>query len=162
MTKIEATTQGIARPAWLPRLKRFAQRVATELHLDGQEISIVLCDDEFIRALNRDYRGKDAPTDVLSFAQLDGDGADLSGQRGAGQASDTPRLLIAGDIVISLPMVRANAREFGVGEDEELKRLLVHGILHLQGMDHETNEANEPMIELQERILQKTGGQAIL
>ncbi len=159
MIRIEVTTQGIARPAWLPRLKRFARVAMEELKLDGQEISIVLCDDEFIRALNRDYRGKDYPTDVLSFGQREGE--TLSEEPPSGRGRSRSQVVVAGDVVISLPMVRANAEHFGVEEGEELKRLLVHGILHLQGMDHKTNGEHEPMIELQERILRATKGESI-
>jgi len=157
--RVQVSAQGIDTPAWLPRLKRFAQTALVELGIDGQEISIVLCDDEFIRALNRDYRGKDYPTDVLSFAQREDEEA-LDGRTAAGGRSRS-RVEVAGDVVISLPMVRANAKRFGVDEDEELKRLLIHGILHLQGMDHKTNGEHEPMIELQERVLRVTRGEPI-
>ncbi len=159
MIRIEVSTQGIAAPAWLARLKRYARIAMGELGIDGQEISIVLCDDEFIRALNRSYRGKDSATDVLSFEQRQG--ADGSGDPFAGAGRTRSRVKVAGDVVISLPMVRANAKRFGVDEDEELKRLLVHGILHLQGMDHKTNDESEPMIEIQERILRATRGEPI-
>ena len=157
MNRIDVTTQGIANPAWLSRLKRFARGVLEELKIDGQEISIVLCDDEFIRALNRDYRGKDYATDVLSFGQREG-GVPFDGLRSGGSRS---RVEVAGDVVISLPMVRANAERFGVDESEELKRLVVHGILHLQGMDHKTNDEREPMLELQERVLRAKKGEPI-
>ncbi|HEY4706293.1 MAG TPA: rRNA maturation RNase YbeY [Thermodesulfobacteriota bacterium] len=80
------------------------------------ELSILLTDDDGIRGLNRDYRGKDKPTDVLSFPMEDES--------------------MLGDVVISMERAREQAAEFKVSEDEELSRLLVHGILHLVGHDH--------------------------
>jgi probable rRNA maturation factor len=68
----------------------------------------------------------------------------------------------AGDIVISLETLEENARYFNTTEDEELRRLLIHGILHLNGMDHETNDKTEPMLELQEAILTRLAGESIM
>jgi len=82
------------------------------------EISVVLCDDAFIQSLNAQYRGKDKPTDVLSFAQ------------------DDPDLL--GDIVISLPTAAHQAEVAGWTLENEVALLGVHGLLHLLGHDDET------------------------
>jgi probable rRNA maturation factor len=94
--------------------------------------------------VNKEYRDIDGPTDVLSFEQgdeyLDDDGK---------------RWFMAGDILISLDTLVSNAREFGVSADEELKRLIIHGVLHLDGMDHETNDSGEPMLIRQEEILRR-------
>jgi len=84
-------------------------------------LSILFCDDHFIQDLNRDYRGKDKPTDVLSFALGDGE-------------SDTPSL---GDVVISLETAARQHARYGTTYAEELVRLLIHGIHHLLGFDHE-------------------------
>jgi probable rRNA maturation factor len=84
----------------------------------------------------------DAPTDVLSFPQ-DPDYATSAWQ------GRVP----AGDVVISLQTLGRNARIRKIGEEEELKRLLIHGILHLEGMDHE--EENSEMIRLQEHLLKR-------
>jgi probable rRNA maturation factor len=67
-----------------------------------------------------------------------------------------------GDIVISLETLEENAAYFKVEPDEELRRLLVHGILHLDGMDHETNEKGESMLQLQEKVLAELAGERIL
>ncbi len=83
---------------------------------DGRELSVLLTGNEEIRELNREYRGKDKPTDVLSFPMED------------------EHLL--GDIVISTEKAASQAVEFGVTVDEEMARLLVHGLLHLAGYDH--------------------------
>lgn len=93
-----------------------------------------------MRSLNRTYRGLDRPTDVLSFSQLEGQG--------------TAARKLLGDVVISWGAARRQAGEFGHALDVEMKRLLVHGILHLLGYDHEAgeDEAGE-MREMEERYL---------
>jgi len=93
-----------------------------------------------MRHLNGRYRGKDKPTDVLSFP------------RETSPACFQPGCVVAGDIAISMDTLRRNARSFDVTEDEELKRLLVHGILHCAGMDHGSGKGGEMFI-LQERLL---------
>lgn len=97
-------------------IKSLATRAMAHLGLNDAELSILLTDDAGIRELNRDYRGKDKPTDVLSFPMNDE--------------------VVLGDIVISLPRARAQALEFGSTAAEELARLLVHGLLHLIGYEH--------------------------
>ncbi len=105
-------------------LRRAAERLLEELGLGERELSVLLTDDRRMRELNRDYRGQDRPTDVLSFSQLEGEGGGLC-----------PELL--GDVVISLTTARRQARERGVPLAEELRALLVHGVLHLAGYEHE-------------------------
>lgn len=85
------------------------------------ELSIAFVDDAEMQTLNASYRGKDYPTDVLSFPQEDMGGA--------------PALL--GDVVISLPTAERQAKEYGTELSYEVARLLVHGILHLVGYEHE-------------------------
>ena len=95
------------------------------------EVSVLVTDDSALHALNRDYRGVDAPTDVLSFAAEEGDAA--------GPAfvlpPDAPRYL--GDIAISYERVSAQADEYGHSRERELAYLTAHGVLHLLGYDHE-------------------------
>jgi probable rRNA maturation factor len=123
-------------------LHEYALRVLKELDVDGRELSILLCDDDAITELNRDYRGKDESTDVLSFAQQ---------EAGSDFFPDMYQLL--GDIIISTDTLKRNAEYFTVPMELELKRLVIHGILHLIGMDHETNDAAEPMLVRQEELL---------
>jgi probable rRNA maturation factor len=130
-------------PEWSERLADFAAQILAELHEDSWELSILLCDDSFIRELNSTYRGKDEATDVLSFAQ---DGLPFE------------EAIRGGDIVISMPTVRSYAERFGIEAEEELKRVTIHGILHLQGQDHETNDQTEPMLKEQERLMQNYTG----
>jgi len=111
------------------------------------EVAIVLSDDEALRDLNRRFRGVDAPTDVLSFAN------DTIGPY-AGLAA-SPRYL--GDIVISLQRAQAQAEQVGAQPVQELQLLIVHGMLHLLGLDHAEPAQKARMWELQQRILQALG-----
>lgn len=118
------------------------------LDLAGAELSLVLCDDAFIAPLNRDYRGKDAPTDVLSFAM----------QEGEAVREDDP---VLGDLVISVETASRQAAEQGHPLDAELRVLLVHGLLHLLGYDHEVDEQEaEEMRAAEARLLGELGGAA--
>jgi probable rRNA maturation factor len=82
----------------------------------GQSTTVVLCSDYLIRKLNRKYRRKDKATDVLSFHIGDDD--------------------LLGEVYISLQRAKVQARRYGVSYEDELKRLLIHGLLHLMGYDH--------------------------
>ncbi|GMB07587.1 rRNA maturation RNase YbeY [Thermolongibacillus altinsuensis] len=117
---------------------------------DGAEVSITFVDNEKIREINRDYRGKDQPTDVISFALE---------EMGEGEIEvvgvDLPPVL--GDIIISVPKARQQAEEYGHSFMRELGFLAVHGFLHLLGYDHETEEEEKVMFAKQEEILQKYG-----
>lgn len=133
-------------------IKDFILKVLDYLGKDKWELSVLFCNDSFIQELNSVYRGKDEPTDVLTFAQVD---------------SDIPfpaknNRYYAGDIAISLETLSKNSKAFDVSPDEELKRLLIHGILHLDGMDHEDNEPEREMLVLQEKILQDFKGVQLL
>lgn len=89
------------------------------------ELSILLCSDEVIHGLNRDFRRKDRPTDVLAFAMSEGEGGDLEGR-------------VLGDVVISLDTASRQARQAGRTISSEVTMLLAHGLLHLLGFDHRT------------------------
>jgi probable rRNA maturation factor len=141
--------------SWPPVPKPFyvgmrqALRVALARFFEGEQarasfaLSIKFVDNEEMRALNKAYREKDEPTDVLSFP------ADAV-QRG--------REIQLGDIVISHEKARAQAAEYGHGDERELAFLATHGLLHLLGLDHETSESDaEIMNELQEEILTEVG-----
>ncbi len=133
-------------------VKDFLCKVLEKLGKDKWDVSILFTGDAFIQKLNWEYRGKNEPTDVLSFAQVDNKEAFPSkGGR-----------FYAGDIVISMETLAKNADYFGITMNEELKRLLVHGILHLSGMDHENNNPDQPMLVLQEKILNQFTGVVLL
>jgi len=143
--RVETAVSGAAAPRWRPRLSRFCRAVIDAAGFDGCEISLLLCDDARIAALNARYRGQNRPTDVLSFPREEG-----------GEGRD-----VTGDIAISLPAVKRNMKAFGVTEDEEIKRLLVHGILHLAGMDHGRGKGTK-MLALQEELIERLSGQLII
>jgi probable rRNA maturation factor len=115
-----------------------AQQTLVLLGLTGVELSILLCDNTFIHQLNRDYRGKDRPTDVLSFSQ-----------REEGDPDDP----VLGDVIISIERAQKQALERGHLLGVELALLLVHGILHLLGYDHEEDEEAEEMEAKEKEIL---------
>ena len=106
-------------------------------HLDraAWELSVCFVGDDAMRTLNRDWRGNDSTTDVLSFSQTEGESLET------GLSAQDERHL--GDVVISVARARQQARDGGWTIDEEISRLLLHGILHLLGYDHEagTSEA---------------------
>ncbi len=109
----------------------------------GVEVSVLLTTDEHIHQLNRDYRHKDRPTDVLSFQQMD--------EEGLAEESGEP--IILGDVVISVETASRQAAERDRPLDDEMALLVVHGILHLLGCDDETDEGAEEMRERQKAVL---------
>lgn len=108
------------------------------------EVSLVLVDDEYIHELNRDYRGIDRPTDVLSFALDEGEEPDVI---------DGPEESLIGDIIISLETAARQATEYNHSLERELAFLTVHGMLHLLGYDHEDVNDRQKMREQEEHIL---------
>jgi probable rRNA maturation factor len=125
-------------------LVRYGQAVLRELASTDWDLSILITDDATMSSLNERYRRADGPTDVLSFVDSE---APMIVQ-------ETRSASTSGDIVIDLPCVERQAQEWGAGTEEELRRVLVHGILHVAGYSHQTNDADtEPMLQLQESIL---------
>ncbi|MDR2376303.1 MAG: rRNA maturation RNase YbeY [Treponema sp.] len=145
MNRVEVRAEEVPLPPWADSLAGFSVKALDALGKDNWDLSILLCGDTYIRRLNSQYRDRDEATDVLSFALgencPDGEG----GNR-----------YLPGDIVVSLKTLEENSRYFEVSFDEELCRVIIHGILHLSGMDHETNGKDEPMLLLQEELLKKT------
>lgn len=150
MSTVDVSAAGINLPEWEKRCRIFVTKVLEAIGEEDQEVSIVLCSNEFIRNLNNVYRGKDEPTDVLSFAQAD--------EESPGDAAAKT----AGDVVISLEAAAENARRFDVKLDEEIRRLLIHGVLHLLGWDHSDNAPDQEMLVFQEKILGDLRGERLL
>lgn len=118
------------------------------------EVSVLIVDDAAIQALNKEHRGKDAATDVLSFPMLefDAEGQIASGDEAFGGA------LLLGDIVISLPHAYAQAGEYGHSPLREVGFLCAHSMLHLLGYDHEQGEAERMVMrEKEEKALAALG-----
>ena len=120
---------------------------------EKRELSVTFVTDDEIQELNSEYREIDAPTDILTFRLDDAPSFPISFDE---EDMDFLNNEEMGDIFISLDTMRRNAEEFGVGEEEELSRLLLHGILHLRGLDHKTNDfEKEEMLKEQEEVLTK-------
>lgn len=116
---------------------------------ESLEVSVMFTGDERIRELNREYRGIDAPTDVLSFALRE----KVPGEPAEGDCVSGESLELLGDIVISVDTVDRQAREYGESLAGEVARLVCHGMLHLLGYDHRAEEEEVQMMELQESVL---------
>ena len=143
-------------PSWLDNVEPFVQKVLKAFDYDGEEISILFCNDSYMQELNKNYRGVDSPTDVLSF-ENDEEYEDQEG-----------KWLCAGDIAISLDTLPVNAAYFEESENDEIKRLLVHGILHLNGYDHEPEHIEKdvkPVCEMlvkQENLLVELKNESVI
>lgn len=125
--------------------------------IEEADVSILVTSDEEMQALNRDYRGVDAPTDVLSFAAQEGD--DLIQDAPAELGALLARSL--GDLVIAYPYAARQAERHGNSAQAELALLTVHGVLHLLGHDHASAEDEAAMWALQEEILAPLGAGGI-
>jgi rRNA maturation RNase YbeY len=136
---VHVSERGRRAPALAARLGRSARRLLRRLRLADAELSILLVSDAEMRRLNRRYRGRDRPTDVLAFAQ----------REGAGGAPDG----LLGDVVISVDTARLQAAERAAPVAREGERLLVHGLLHLLGYDHERSLAEARRMQRRERVL---------
>ncbi len=121
-------------------VRRDAERAIVALGEASSELTVSLVGDVEMQSLNRDYRGKDHPTDVLAFAT----------REGVRIPGDENQL---GDVIISLDTAARQARERGHSVAEEVRTLLVHGILHLLGYDHERSVAEARRMKAKERRL---------
>ena len=124
-------------------LRQAAMMALSSLGCADAELSILITGDMKMRRLNRQWRGIDRTTDVLSFAMLEGDAP--------ARIKGAP--LVLGDIVISAPKALAQALEAGHSLEEELLFLLVHGILHIFGYDHEMGGREKQRMERKQKEL---------
>lgn len=139
--QIDISSQAIKSPEnWENFAIDVAKSVLDYLQLQDAELSVFLCDDSTIHPLNRDYRGKDKPTDVLSFAQREGEFAFVDDD-------------LLGDVIISMDTTVRQAAERNHSTGTELRILLVHGILHLLGYDHIEDDEAEVMEAKEREIL---------
>lgn len=114
------------------------EKVLKDLDCDDRELSILFTNDEFIAELNRKYLNREGPTNVLAFPMSGNDDIDSS---------------ILGDVVISVDTAIRESEECGEGLDETIYRLLIHGILHLQGYDHLVSREDEKKMQREEERL---------
>ncbi|MDR1307000.1 MAG: rRNA maturation RNase YbeY [Treponema sp.] len=146
VNRVEIGREGVDPPPWQERAASFAAAVLEKLEKHNWDLSVLFCGNAFIRSLNARYRNRDEATDILSFGLGETDG----------------ERYLPGDIVISLEKLTENADYFKVSPDEELRRLLIHGILHLSGMDHAGCGREEPMLKKQEALLGALGTERIM
>ena len=129
----------------LDELKDFLYKVCKDEKLDNVVFNVIIVDNEKIHEINKEYRGIDRPTDVISFALED----DKSFNR-----SD---IRILGDIYISIDKVKSQSEEYGHSIKRELFFLAIHGLLHLLGYDHMKEEDEKVMFAKQEEVLSRYG-----
>jgi probable rRNA maturation factor len=130
-------------------IEKVIQTAAEVEELPPVEVAITIVDNQRIQELNREYRGKDQPTDVLSFPLWEPDEEWV--------IEEGEEYVTLGDLIISIEKAKEQAQEYGHSLEREIGFLAVHGFLHLLGYDHETKEQEEEMFGRQEEILQKLG-----
>jgi len=132
-------------------LRGDADRLLAALGLRRSELSVIIVDDATIRRLNREFRGKDSPTDVLSFSQIEDIGSRASHLDRLGEVPGT----LLGDVVISIDTALRQAARYRVTPAARLRTLLIHGTLHLVGYDHERSRVDARRMFARERELVK-------
>jgi probable rRNA maturation factor len=137
---VEVVDEAATAPALADSAAKVGREILACLVRETEELSVLLVDDERMRELNLHWRGKDQPTDVLSFSQVEG------------EVLLAPHSML-GDVVISVDTLRRQAAEGGWTEEEELARLLLHGVLHLIGFDHEITKDRIVMRREEDRIV---------
>ena len=125
-------------------LDEYLKFVADYMKVNDAIVSVIIVDNEKIHEINKEYRGIDRPTDVISFALEEGENYEVK-----------ERML--GDIYISIDKVYEQAKEYGHSVKRELFFLATHGFLHLLGYDHMKKEDEDIMFPLQEKILEEYG-----
>ena len=129
--------------------KKILKRVKKEIGVKGKVgMSITLCDNAYIKELNKTYRNKDMATDVLSFAIEDDESEEL-----LAQMKKVSSIRELGDIVISYERAQEQAKDYGHSLNREMCFLFTHGLLHLLGYDHMNEEDEKEMFSLQNKIL---------
>jgi probable rRNA maturation factor len=118
------------------------------------QMTLLLTSDKKVQALNRDFRGKDKPTNVLSFPQFDRKELFKAGKEG-GLAAKTP--LYVGDIAVAYGTVLKEAKAAGKPVTDHLTHLLIHGLLHLFGYDHDTDSKATRMERLEKEVMATLG-----
>lgn len=141
---------------WLTLIEQLLNYAGQYIELpDNTEMSVTLVDNEKIHAINKEYRGVDKATDVISFAIEEDDGEDLPIILSDELALEIPKNI--GDIFVSIDKVKEQAEYLGHSEERELGFLVVHGFLHLNGYDHMQPDDEKEMFGLQRKILDAYG-----
>ncbi len=124
-------------------IRSYARAAIIEAGRHDVELSVLLADDAYVRELNRQYRGVDRTTNVLAFPQQE-------------SPQGVPRTRLFGDVVISVEKARRDSAREQIPLMEELKKLLVHGIVHLCGYDHRTSAQGAIMRRFERAIIERT------
>ena len=128
---------------------RAAAEVVGQLYgVENGEVSVTLTNNEYIHTLNKEYRGIDRPTDVLSFALNESEEPEMV---------DGPAVNVLGDLIISVERAEEQAADYGHSLRREVAFLTVHGMLHLLGYDHMEDEEREEMEAEQRFVMEKLG-----
>jgi probable rRNA maturation factor len=140
----------------LPSLRAYEHQVRGVLDLRQRDFNVCFVSDEEISRMNSAYRGKAVPTDVLSFP-WEGEGESGPEDMASGEFDN-----FLGDVVISVATADRNARAEGHSTEEEIRMLILHGLLHLLGYNHETDEGEMKSLELslRERLIPPSAGPA--
>jgi probable rRNA maturation factor len=149
-----------AHPMDVARWAELARRVLDERGVKGEtEVSLLFVDEDAIAALNEQFLGKSGPTDVLSFPIEDepgptGRSPDFGGS-GPGTSAEQGEPSLLGDVVVCPAVAARNAEDHEVAFDDEVALLVVHGLLHLLGMDHGKDDEAERMEALEQQLLDR-------
>ncbi|MGG4193817.1 rRNA maturation RNase YbeY [Paenibacillus jamilae] len=145
-------------PSLIELLERILQEAAAMEGIQEGEVALTFVDNEQIHELNREYRGIDRPTDVLSFALNESveEELDILYEIEDEQELDEMNDLL-GDIIISTECAKEQADEYGHSLEREIGFLFVHGFLHLLGYDHQDEPSEQIMMDKQEAVLEKVG-----
>ena len=125
-------------PVEAKKIKKAAERILASLRISGYELSVLLLDNKGIRAVNKKYLGRNRPTNVISFSLAEGEFGNINPQ-------------VLGDVVISAEKALEQAETRGTSLEEELTFLLIHGILHLVGYDHEKKGSEREKMRKKEK-----------
>jgi probable rRNA maturation factor len=144
---VEKTLGGVVNRGWVKKIVR--QVLQAEGVAPPYDVGLVFADSDAVKQLNRDYRKVDETTDVLAFHMLPQKGADPS------FALPPDGVTRLGEVIISYPQAVAQAKEYGHSPERELALLVIHGILHLMGYDHEEPEEESQMGERETELLER-------
>lgn len=148
MQEILILFRDIPQPFKPEAVKELCEHALEQLSVSDYDISVVFTNDAVIRKYNKEFRMIDEATDVLSFP--------------VSESPDEKNNILTGDIMISMDSLFKNCKNFNVWEGEELKRLLVHGLMHLAGHEHSSNDfEKEDMLRVQEQLVKKLSGEKL-
>ncbi len=152
--RVDKDFQGRIDKRWLRRLVK--ESIATHGVDTEVELSLLITDDATVRKLNKKYRGKDKTTDVLSFALE----ADKRDDVTAGFVMPPGEMVHLGEVIVSYPKAAEQAAERRRAVEDELALLVVHGVLHLLGYDHDKPAREREMRSLEQRVLSAVQGRS--